>query len=105
MTNYRDFAEVEAEYLRSHPDEIDDYINILFDEYQPEGRKNMNETTTTARMRPDGVLVEVLADGAERPIPTMPPRPMTEAEITAAASADRDALPMTETELQAARHR
>ena len=63
----------------------------------------MSETTTTARMRSDGTVVEVLADGSERPFPPTPPRPMTEAEITAAAQADPDARPMTEAELRAAR--
>jgi DNA-binding phage protein len=29
--------EVEEEYLRNHPDEIDDYITILFDEYAESG--------------------------------------------------------------------
>jgi hypothetical protein len=33
QAKYRTFAEVEEEYLRNHPEEIDDYINLLFDEY------------------------------------------------------------------------
>jgi hypothetical protein len=32
-TKYRSFGEVEEEYLRNHPEEIDDYITLLFDEY------------------------------------------------------------------------
>ncbi|WP_310424309.1 hypothetical protein [Chamaesiphon sp. VAR_48_metabat_135_sub] len=28
---------MEEEYLRNHPDEIDDYITILFDEYAESG--------------------------------------------------------------------
>ena len=32
-TKYRTFGEVEEEYLRNHPEEIDDYIKLLFDEY------------------------------------------------------------------------
>jgi hypothetical protein len=32
-TKYRTFREVEEEYLRNHPGEIDDYIKLLFDEY------------------------------------------------------------------------
>ena len=32
-TKYRTFGEVEEEYLRNHPEEIDDYITLLFDEY------------------------------------------------------------------------
>ena len=63
----------------------------------------MSKTTTAARMRPDGTLVEVLEDGSERALPKRPMRPMTEAEIAAAAAADPDARPMTEEELRTAR--
>jgi putative transcriptional regulator len=48
----------------------------------------MSKKTTTAKIRSDGTVVEVLADGTERPFPDTPVRPMTEAEIEAAA-ADR----------------
>lgn len=37
MNNYRTIGEVEEEYLRDHPEEIDDYITILFDEYAETG--------------------------------------------------------------------
>jgi probable addiction module antidote protein len=37
MSNYRTIGEVEEEYLRNHPEEIDDYITILFDEYAQSG--------------------------------------------------------------------
>ncbi len=63
----------------------------------------MNETIITARMHKDGTVVEVLADGSERPFPEQPMRPMTEEEIHAAALSDPDALPMTEAELRNAR--
>ncbi len=63
----------------------------------------MNKTTTFARTRPDGTIVEVLEDGTERPFPQTSMRPMTEAEISAAAAADPDAKPMTNAEWQAAR--
>jgi putative transcriptional regulator len=55
----------------------------------------MSKKITIARMRPDGALVEVLADGSERPFPDTPMRPMTEEEIEAAAWADPDARPFT----------
>jgi putative transcriptional regulator len=55
----------------------------------------MSKTTTIARMRRDGTVVEVLPDGTERPFPVRPMRPMTEAEIEAAAWADPDARPFT----------
>lgn len=64
----------------------------------------MNKTTTTARIRPDGTVVEILDDGSERPFAKTPMRPMTEAEIGAAADADPDARPMTPEEMAKARH-
>ena len=59
----------------------------------------MSKTTITARMSRDGTVVEVLADGTEQPFPKTPMRPMTEAEVHAAALADPDAQPLTEERL------
>lgn len=64
----------------------------------------MSKTTITAKTRADGAVVEVLDDGKERPFPNTPMRPMTEAEIAAAAVADPDARPMTAEQMQMARH-
>jgi len=63
----------------------------------------MSERIITAKMRADGKVVEVLPDGSERPFPERPVRPMTEAEIEAAAAADPDAQPMTPEQLRTAR--
>ena len=63
----------------------------------------MSKSTIIARMRRDGTLVEVLADGGERPFPDTPMRPMTEGEIEAAAWADPDARPFTPNELAKAK--
>jgi len=63
----------------------------------------MSKTTTIAKMRPDGSVVEVLADGRERPIPDTPMRPMTPQEVEEAAHADPDARPMTSEEMARAR--
>jgi putative transcriptional regulator len=63
----------------------------------------MSKTTTTARMRADGTVVEAMSDGSERPFPHTPMRAMTELEIEAAAAADPDARPMTPEELRTAR--
>ena len=49
----------------------------------------MSKTTTTARIRSDGADVEVLPEGTQRPFPNTPMRQMTEAQIAAAAEADR----------------
>lgn len=54
-------------------------------------------------MRDDGTAVTVLPDGSERRIRQTPLRPMTEAEVHAAAISDPDARPMTPAEWQAAR--
>lgn len=56
-------------------------------------------TTITARIRPDGQVVEVLPDGSERAFEPEPLRPMTEEEAHAAAMADPDARPFTAEEL------
>ena len=37
MNTYRSIVDVEEEYLRNHPEEVDDYINVLFDEYAESG--------------------------------------------------------------------
>jgi HTH-type transcriptional regulator/antitoxin HigA len=33
MRNYRTFSEIEEEYFRKHPEEIDDYLAMIFEEY------------------------------------------------------------------------
>lgn len=37
MRNYRTFGDLEEGYLRDHPEEVDDYLAILFDEYAQSG--------------------------------------------------------------------
>lgn len=63
----------------------------------------MNKNITTVKIRSDGTVVEVLADGSERAFPKQPMRAMTEADIEAATVADSDARSMTEDELKKAR--
>ena len=63
----------------------------------------MSKTVTIAKMHSDGTVVEVLDNGSECPFPATPMRPMTEAEIEAAAQADPDARPMSEDEWRTAR--
>ena len=48
-------------------------------------------------------MSKVLPDGSERPFPDTPMRPMTEAEIEAAAADYPDARPMTPEQLRTAR--
>jgi DNA-binding phage protein len=33
MKTYRTIGEVEEQYLLDHPDEVDDYVTIIFEEY------------------------------------------------------------------------
>jgi putative transcriptional regulator len=63
----------------------------------------MSKNTTIAKIRTDGVVVEVLDSGDESLFPDSPIRPMTETEIEVAAASDPDARPMTAEELQMAR--
>jgi probable addiction module antidote protein len=37
MRNHRTLGEITEEYLRKRPNEIDDYITVLFDEYAESG--------------------------------------------------------------------
>jgi len=66
------------------------------------GRIDMSKTPTIAKIRPDGVVVEVLTDGTERPFAVSHTRPMTPDEVAAAACKDPDARPMTPQEWTAA---
>ena len=63
----------------------------------------MSKTVTIAKMHSDGTVVEVLDNGSERPFPSTPMRPMTEAEIEMAAKADPDARPLSEEEWRTTR--
>lgn len=63
----------------------------------------MTGVLISAKRRPDGTVFEVLPDGTERPLPCKPMRPMTEAEVHAAAISDPDARPMTPEEQRVAR--
>jgi probable addiction module antidote protein len=37
MRNYRTLAEIAEEYFRNHPEEVDDFVSILFEEYAQDG--------------------------------------------------------------------
>ncbi|MGY2050194.1 helix-turn-helix domain-containing protein [Methylobacterium sp. JK268] len=63
----------------------------------------MSNTIISARIRPDGVAVKCEPDGSEIPFDLPPMRPMTEAEVAAAAAGDPDARPMSPDELDVAR--
>jgi probable addiction module antidote protein len=54
---YRTLAEITEEYLREHPEEIDDYVTVLFDEYADSG----DETALLASLRLVGRIKGVTA--------------------------------------------
>jgi putative transcriptional regulator len=60
----------------------------------------MSKTTTTARIRADGKVVKVSKRGRETPFRERPMRPMTEAQVEAAATRDPDARPVSPDELR-----
>ncbi|WP_366849557.1 helix-turn-helix domain-containing protein [Methylobacterium sp.] len=60
----------------------------------------MSKTDITARIQPDGRFVQVLDDGGEQLFAPSTMRPLTEAEVSAAAAADPDARPMTDEEMR-----
>jgi putative transcriptional regulator len=64
----------------------------------------MSKTTITARMHKNGMIVELLSDGSEKPFLEQPMRDMTAEEIKTAAHRDPDALPMSAEQLKNARH-
>lgn len=37
MVNYRKFDEYKEEYFRQHPEELDDFLTIIFEEYAQDG--------------------------------------------------------------------
>jgi putative transcriptional regulator len=64
----------------------------------------MSKTDTIVRMRRDGTLHRVMPDGTEVPMPDPGPlAPMTEEEISKAASRDPDARSITDEEFRRAR--
>jgi len=64
----------------------------------------MSKTTITARIHKNGMIVELLSDGSEKPFLEQPMRDMTAEEIKTAARSDPDALPMSAEQLKNARH-
>ena len=65
-------------------------------------KKNATTITIVRRDTTDGKLLRVLPDGSTRAMPRRrPPRPITEAQIEAAALADPDNPPLTPARLAA----
>ena len=63
----------------------------------------MSDDTINARMRTDDMLVRVMPDGSEQPLPITPSRPIGDAANEAAALDDPDAQPFSAAQLDGAR--
>lgn len=48
MAKYRTINQVEEDYFRNHPEEIDEYIEVIFDEYSLDG--NIGALLSSLRM-------------------------------------------------------
>jgi probable addiction module antidote protein len=63
---YRTLDDVEEEYLRTHPDEIDEYITVLFDEYARDGDIKALLASLRVVCRVKGVTATAEAAGMSR---------------------------------------
>jgi putative transcriptional regulator len=68
--------------------------------FQRAGRRKMSKNITTVRVRTDGKVVRVRADGSEKALSAGPIPSRTEARIEAAAATDPDNLPLTKAQLK-----
>lgn len=66
MSKYRTLREVEEEYLRNHPEEIDDYIMVLFDEYADSSDTASLMTSLRTVSRVKGISKIAEASGLSR---------------------------------------
>jgi len=74
---YRKFREVEEDYFRKHPDEIDDYLTEIFDEFAQDGNtpallsslrvvcrvKGISEISRETGITRNGIQKALSADG------------------------------------------
>lgn len=63
---YRTFGEIEEEYFQKHPEEIDDYISIIFDEYAKDGETGALLSSLRRVSRAKGVTSTAVAAGMTR---------------------------------------
>jgi DNA-binding phage protein len=61
MRNYRALSEVIEEYLRKHPEEIDSFVSVLFEEYAQDGDIAATLSTLQIVSRVKGV--SLIAEG------------------------------------------
>lgn len=60
MKQYRTFNEVEESYFRDHPEEIDDYINLIFEAYAEDGNTGalLSSLRVISRVKGVGKIAE-----------------------------------------------
>lgn len=63
---YRAFGEIEEEYFQKHPEEIDDYIAIIFEEYARDGETGALLSSLRRVSRAKGVTATAEAAGLSR---------------------------------------
>ncbi len=80
MRDYQTFDEMEEEYFVRHPDEIDDYIGIIFEEYTNDGDvgallaslrrvvryKGVSETSRETGISRNGIQKALSRDGSPK---------------------------------------
>jgi probable addiction module antidote protein len=66
MRKFRSFNNVEEGYLRDHPEEIDDYIAVLFEEYAKDGDTAALLSSLRVVSRVKGVSYIAEASGLSR---------------------------------------
>ena len=60
MSNYRTLSEVSEEYFRQHPEEIDSFISLIFEEYAEDGDTGalLSSLRVISRVKGISVLAE-----------------------------------------------
>lgn len=66
MAKYRSFSEVEESYFRDHPEEMDDYINLIFEEYAKDGETGALLSSLRVLSRVKGVTQIAQETGLSR---------------------------------------
>ena len=66
MRKYKRFTDIEESYFREHPEKIDDYIDILFEEYAKDGDTGALMSSLRVLSRAQGVTKIARAAGMSR---------------------------------------
>ncbi len=66
MKNYRTFNQVEESYFRDHPEEIDDFINLIFEAYAEDGNTGVLLSSLRVLSRVKGVSKIAAESGLSR---------------------------------------